>query len=81
MKRNLRALKYLNENVDAGNGFLVATILSKVASETGWQWELTLQDKLVPAYKVLLAFLEKRTNCLTLSSHKIHTPSASVAQS
>ena len=67
INQHLRALKNLGEPIESWNAILVSTILSKVSSNTVWQWELTLKDKKMPAYTAFLEFLEKRANCAPMS--------------
>lgn len=66
--QHLRALKNLGESVNSWDTILISTLLSKVSSDTAWHWELTLKDKNMPSYTELLAFLEKRANCIPATS-------------
>ncbi|XP_076672890.1 uncharacterized protein LOC143371529 [Andrena cerasifolii] len=70
MNQHLRALKNLGEPIESWNTLLISTILSKVNSNTVWQWEITLKDKKMPSYINLLEFLEKRANCAPASPSK-----------
>ncbi|CAD1468599.1 unnamed protein product, partial [Heterotrigona itama] len=56
----------LGKRIATWNSLLVTTVLSKVTSDTVWQWQLTLKDKEMPTYTELLEFLEKRANCCVI---------------
>nr|XP_012153583.1 PREDICTED: uncharacterized protein LOC105664297 [Megachile rotundata] len=71
VNQHLRALENLGEKVSEWNSIVVSIILSKLNSETIWHWELTLKDKKkIPSFVDLLAFLEKRANCVPINSSK-----------
>ncbi|XP_078051647.1 uncharacterized protein LOC144477784 [Augochlora pura] len=76
INQNLRALKNLNEDIVAWNSIVISIILSKLSSDTVWQWELTLKDNQMPSLKELLSFLEKRANCSRATSQKVFSPPA-----
>ncbi|XP_008554635.3 uncharacterized protein LOC103576261 [Microplitis demolitor] len=61
--QHTRALENLKVPVSFWDIPLIDLILSKLNSNTAWQWELTSNDQTIPAYQDLLKFLGRRANC------------------
>ncbi|XP_057329855.1 uncharacterized protein LOC130670464 [Microplitis mediator] len=70
IRQNLRALENLKQPVKNWDTPLIDLILSKISSETAWQWELTLKGTSMPQYTDLLEFLEKRASCADIPKIK-----------
>lgn len=67
-RQHLRALKNLGEPITQWDTPLLDLLISKISSETAFQWELTLENNKRPAYDHLIQFLEKRANCCEIQS-------------
>ncbi|CAK9816310.1 hypothetical protein ANTPLA_LOCUS8952 [Anthophora plagiata] len=70
IRQNLRSLKNLKVDTSAWDCILVSIILTKISSDTAFQWELSLKDKQMPAYTNLLDFLEKYADCSPTSDKR-----------
>ncbi|XP_078052012.1 uncharacterized protein LOC144478153 [Augochlora pura] len=71
LNQHLRALRNLGESVSSWNSILISIILSKINSDTIWQWEVTLPNKEMPSYTHLMEFLQKRANCSSAAITRI----------
>nr|XP_034194538.1 uncharacterized protein LOC117610817 [Osmia lignaria] len=70
VRQNLRSLKNLEVDTSSWDSILIAIILTKLSTETVYQWELSLKDKQMPTFASLLEFLDKRANCIIMTHQK-----------
>ena len=61
--QHLCAIENLGEPIASWNTMLITIITSKLNPDILMSWELTLKNKEVPSYTVLIEFLETRADC------------------